>query len=101
MYISCLKREEIWMSDPHVFVPHKNIRVLFTLGIGFFFKYREAKLNFQLCFRVWPIMNLNCETYFSTKHAAIKILQELRVLSRSIQLLEYQMDLQRCRFDNI
>ena len=51
MYISCLKREEIWMSDPHVFVPHKNIRVLFTLGIGFFFKYREAKLNFQLCFR--------------------------------------------------
>ena len=51
MYISCLKREEIWMSDPHVFVPHKNIRVLFTLGIGFFFKYWEAKLNFQLCFK--------------------------------------------------
>ena len=50
--------------------------------------------------KLWPIMNSNCETYFSTKHAAIKILQELRVLSTSIQLVEFQTDMQRCRFDN-
>ena len=43
--------------------------------------------------KLGPIMNSNCETHFSTKHAAINILQELRVLSTSIQLDEFQTDM--------